>query len=93
MKDQASRVGDIYHLKLPDGRHAYAQYVAFSPKVGKAQATIYIYGEDAEMIFVQIRPRVEALQANRNCKVLIRRGGPRIPEKTIKLDSLASLPA
>ena len=62
-------------------------------EIGKAQATIYIYSTDADMIFVQVRPHLQVLQVNRNCKVLIRRGCPGAPDRTVDLDSFASSPA
>jgi hypothetical protein len=48
---------------------------------GEGLTTVFLYGSDAEQIFVSIEPVLKRYPLCRNAKVIIRRGTPGAPQR------------
>ena len=53
--------------------------------VGEEGATLYMYGPDAERLFVAIEATLRAYPLCKNARVVIRAGEPGAPEREVRL--------
>lgn len=52
---------------------------------GQGEATLFLYGPDAELLFAAIDPLLRAYPLCRNARVVVRRGAPGAPEREVRL--------
>lgn len=53
--------------------------------VGPGEATLFMYGPDAERLFAGIEKTLRAYPLCQNARVVIRKGGPGAEEREIRL--------
>ena len=52
---------------------------------GPTETTLFMYGPDAERLYIGIEPVLRAYPLCQNARVIIRRGGPGAPERELRL--------
>ena len=53
--------------------------------IGTGEATLYLYGPDAEALFALVEPVLAGYPLCRNARVVIRKGGPGASQREIRL--------